>query len=95
MKEKIREIVVNSLNELNETLDEKIYFNEDVILIGESAVLDSFDFVNLTVLIEESISDELDKEITLVNEKAFSRKNSPFKNINSLTDYILELIEEK
>lgn len=95
MKEKIKRIVINSLNELNETLDEKIDFNEGVILIGESAVLDSFDFVNLTVLIEESISDELDKEITLVNEKAFSRKNSPFKNINSLTDYILELIEEK
>ncbi|MGL6066329.1 MAG: hypothetical protein ACRC0R_04555, partial [Cetobacterium sp.] len=78
----------------NETLDNVIEFKDNTVLIGDGAVLDSFDFVNLTVIIEESLSDELDKDITLVNEKAFSKKNSPFKNIDTLTDYISELIGE-
>lgn len=90
----IKELIKNVIEEINEDLDTPIEINDEVVLIGDGAVLDSFDFVNLTVLIEEMVSDEFDKEITLVNEKAFSKKNSPFRNIEALTNYIQELLGE-
>lgn len=88
----INKIIIEALREIKE--DDNLVIEKNINLIGENALLDSFDFVNLTVLIEEKISDELDKEISLVNEKAFSKKNSPFKNIESLEIYISELIGE-
>lgn len=88
----MKNLVIECLEELKEDNGLEFEINEELILVGNGAALDSFDFVNLTVLLEEKITDELDKTVTLVNEKAFSRKNSPFKNIESLTIYLEELL---
>jgi len=44
--------------------------------------------------LEERISDEFDKDITLADEKAMSQRNSPFRSVESLTNYISKLLEE-
>lgn len=95
MKNNLEKIIKESLIEILEDNNMKIEITNEVTLIGENAILDSFDFVNLTIAIEEKVSDEFDIEITLVNPKAFSRKNSPFKNVKLLTEYVAELLEEK
>ena len=63
-------------------------------LTGTEGVLDSLDLVNLVVVLEESLSDELDINVTIASEKAFSRKRSPFSSIESLSLFILEEIGE-
>lgn len=90
----IKTIVLKSLGELNEELDNPIEITDDMVLMGDKGVLDSMDFVNLMVIIEDMIFEELSKEITIVNEKAFSRKRSPFHNIETLTEYLDEIVGE-
>jgi acyl carrier protein len=55
--------------------------------------LDSLGLVNLITLIEETIEDEFDVTVTLADDKAMSRKTSPFRTLNHLLEYVGELLE--
>lgn len=94
MKEKIKKLVIESLNELKEVNNVDFELKEDTVLLGEGAVMDSFDFVSFVAILEEKIANEFDKTITLVSEKAFSKKYSPFKTVDRIVDYIIELLNE-
>jgi acyl carrier protein len=97
MKEKIQEIILASLKEFNEEEDESnlLEVSKNTILLDKKGKLDSLGFVTLVVIIESNIFNKLDKNITIVSEKAFSKKYSPFKNVESLTEFIVELVESE
>lgn len=97
MKEKIQDIVKDSLLEFNEETDDNkaLEISENTILLDKKGKLDSLDFVTLVVIIESNIFNKLDKNITIVSEKAFSKKYSPFKDVKSLTEFIAELLESE
>ena len=97
MKEKNKNIVMDSLQEFNEEVDDNnaLETSENTILLDKQGKLDSLDFVTLIVIIESNIFNKLDKNITIVSEKAFSKKYSPFKNVESLTEFIVELVESE
>ena len=62
-------------------------------VFGHGGVLDSLGLVNLITLIEERIEDEYDLTLTIADEKAMSRKTSPFRTVGSLMAYVSELLE--
>jgi acyl carrier protein len=97
MQDKIKTIIMDSLNELNEQLDEdkKLTITDDMPIYGKNSMLDSFDFVNLIVIVEDRIFQELGKSVTIVSEKAFSKKYNPFSNVERLTGFIKELLESE
>jgi len=97
MKEKIKNIVMDSLLELNEETDDNkvLEISENTILLDKKGKLDSLGFVTLVVIIESNIFNKLDKNITIVSEKAFSKKYSPFKDVKSLIGFIIELLESE
>ncbi len=64
-------------------------------LMGGNSVLDSLALVSLIVAVEGRIAERMNCSLTLANEKALSRKHSPFKTMQSLADYILELLNEE
>lgn len=88
-KSRVREIIIDSFNELIETEGISIDVNADTALMGSDSVIDSLGLVTLLVDIEARLSDE-DVEISILSEKAMSQKNSPFLNIESLTEFISE-----
>lgn len=96
MKNNIKLILKEAIEELNEQLDdeEKVEFNEETRFVGSNACLSSINFVTLITIIEELVEDKLDKTVHLVNEKAFSAKRSPFYSIETFTEYIEELLKE-
>jgi acyl carrier protein len=95
MKEKIKNIIIDSLQEFNEEVekDKLLETSQNTILLDKKGKLDSLDFVTLVIIIESNIFNKLDKNITIVSEKAFSKKYSPFKDVESLTEFIAELLE--
>jgi len=97
MKEIIKNIVMDSLQEFNEETDNNkaLETSENTILLDKKGNLDSLDFVTLVVIIESNIFNKLGKNITIVSEKAFSIKYSPFKDVESLTEFIVELLENE
>lgn len=96
MKEQIYNIIIDSIIEFNETLDDKIQLSRgrETPLFGKNGVLDSLSLVNLIVQVEEDISENFNCPIILTSEKAMSRKISPFLTVGTLTDYIEELLSD-
>ena len=75
---------------LKEELEESIELSLDSKLFGGGGPLDSMALVNLVVDLEEFIEDDYGKTITLADEKAMSRRTSPFSRVQNLIDYVQE-----
>lgn len=93
----IESLIIRSLNELVEVLDVQIMGSVDsnTRIFGQKGVLDSMGLVTLITDLEEGIEDEFGVSLILADERAMSQKNSPFRTISSLTQYIGILIEEE
>lgn len=91
------DIIFPALREAKETLNLRAKFevNDEVSFMGPQAVFDSLAFVSFVILLEEKITDASGKQITLVDDKAFSSKNSPFKDVKSLAVYIEERMKNE
>lgn len=92
----IQQIIFDAIEMTNHARedDKQIPVAADTELYGTSGQLDSMGLVAFLVDIEESFQDK-EIEITLSDERAMSQSNSPFRNVQSLTDYIATLIKEK
>ena len=66
---------------------------EDSPLYGNDGPLDSMALVNLIADLEDAVAEQLGATITLADEKAMSARNSPFRNVDSLTTAIAERID--
>lgn len=96
MKERIEKIIIDTLKEINEELEDETFINptSKTKLYGTNGGLDSLALVSFITDLEEIISENFNKEIILADEKAMSAKTSPFRNIETLTIYIEKLLEE-
>jgi hypothetical protein len=68
---------------------------EDLRLFGGESLLDSLGLVSLIVLIEEEIEDKYNLSVVLADEKAMSRRTSPFARVSYLVDYIFEVLNQE
>jgi len=94
--EKITQLIFDALDEINAQLPEEQQLEKSLTtsLYGEKGKLDSLGLVNLIVAVEQKLQDELGLTITLATERAMSQKNSPFRSVQSLLNYITLLLEE-
>ena len=60
-------------------------------LIGEEAAVTSMGLVSFISDVESTLQEKYALELTLVSEQALSRKHSPFRSIDALADYVMEL----
>jgi acyl carrier protein len=95
--DRIVRLIYDSVDEINEQLEEGKYIKKDVnsVLYGKNGLLDSLGLVNLIVAIEQNIEDNLEKVITIADERAMSQKQSPFSTIGALVKYINKLVDEE
>ena len=96
MRKEIKDIICEVLEDLKNDIDDNETFiiNDDTVLMGSQSFLNSLNVVNLIVNVEELVEEQFDVSIVLADEKAMSRKNSPFKTVKTLTEYVYELIQE-
>ena len=97
MKEKIFNIIYSAIDEINEQLPKSrnLAKTPQETLFGEGGKLDSLGLVNLIVSVEGFLDDELGESITIADEKAMSLRNSPFRTVQTLADYIQNILSEK
>ena len=60
-------------------------------LFGEASCLDSIGLVTLMADLDEDIRVATGKTVTLADEKAMSRLTSPFRRVDLLAEYIVEV----
>ena len=87
-KERIYELVTETLQEICNNNGIDIIVDSQTPLIGSNRILDSLGLVNFIVDVEGVFLDE-DVEITLTSESAMSAKISPFRTIGSLCNFII------
>jgi acyl carrier protein len=98
-RSQIAQLVISSLQEVLDMGNGTSPAVEDIgtgtSLIGREAVLDSMGLVNLIVEIEQRLEEDYDIVVVLADDRAMSQRKSPFRSVQTLTDYICELVEEQ
>ena len=94
-KTEIQKIIFNAIEMVNNTREEneKIAVSIETELYGSNGNLDSMGLVSFLIDVEESLQDR-DIQISLSDDRAMSQLKSPFRNVQTLTDYIDTLIRE-
>tara|TARA_Y100000591_G_C21777109_1_gene668946 strand:+ start:362 stop:634 length:273 start_codon:yes stop_codon:yes gene_type:complete len=85
----IKKLIIQSLKEnFPENYEEKL--GDDTPIFGGKSSIDSLGLVTFLITLEQKIEDNLGKKITIADEKAISMKNSPFRDVNTLKNFISE-----
>jgi acyl carrier protein len=91
--EPIYSIISDCLTRIKNENNLSFTISPSLELIGKNSELDSMSLVTLILDIEEKINAKYNILITLANEKAMSSNNSPFKTVDTLTNYIKTLLQ--
>jgi acyl carrier protein len=88
-------LVRTAIGELNEELayDSLSDVTESTPLYGGEDGIDSLSLVSLIVDIEGRVSDAFGRVVVLADEKAMSERNSPYRSVGTLVDFIIGRIE--
>jgi len=68
--------------------------SDDLRIFGAGAPLDSLGLVNFLADLEYRLGEEFGREFVLASERAMSRSRSPFRDVDALSDYVVELLAE-
>jgi acyl carrier protein len=92
-EDEILALILDVLRESNlaRQTDEQIPLSPDAPLYGPGSPLDSLEFVQLIMDIEDAFS-EKGVALSLNDEKAMSQRQSPFRDVSSLVAYSRELL---
>ena len=87
-------LILNRLKSLGVELQKPALIDatEQTRLFGDKADLDSMGLVTLIADLEYDLQQNLGRTISLVDEKAMSRLTSPFRRVDYLADYLVELL---
>jgi len=90
MLNKITMLVFEVIDEINEdaTRSDKIIKSLDTVLVGRESSIDSLTLLEIIVGLERKISDELNKHIIIVSDRAFSSFKSPFSTVSNLVYFV-------
>ena len=96
-RNKILEGIYAAIDEVNEQFpeDQNLEKSLETVLLGSSGKLESVNLVNLLVAIEENIEEAFGIPISITDERAVSEKNSPFRTVETLCNFMLNLLDEK
>jgi acyl carrier protein len=96
MSKSVKSIIQETLSDFikEETIENSIEINENTRLFGSDALFTSIQLVSFITDLEENLEDELDVYLTLADEKAMSRRTSPFSSVKYLISYVEEKIKE-
>jgi acyl carrier protein len=89
-------IIFDAIDELNAgSSGAKLTKTRETVLFGVDGSIDSVDLVNLVVGVEQGLEDKLGVSLSLASEKTMSQKESPFRTVRTLAEYVVaELVED-
>jgi acyl carrier protein len=92
-REQVLQCIYATVDELNATLPpgRQLAKHPDAPLFGREAPLDSLGLVSLIVDLEQRLAEALGAGVVLADERALSRRSSPFRSIDTLARYVVEL----
>ncbi|EES88876.1 hypothetical protein [Helicobacter canadensis] len=97
MERQIQEIIIEILRSLADELENDNLKNPslETKIYGIEGNLDSLALVSFIADLESELSEKLNIDMVLADEKAMSMRNSPFKDVESLANYITKKLQEQ
>jgi acyl carrier protein len=94
-REDILRAIYSAIERVNELQPpgKRLARTEATRLYGGEGSLDSLGLVALVVDVEQALSDESGVPVVLADEHALAQGRSPFRNVESFTDYILQRLD--
>ena len=94
--EQVLEIIFECIDEFNkqELSLEPLMKEKDEVIFGKNGKLDSLGLVNIIVTVEEKVEDKTGRSIVLADERAMSQEQSPFRTVETLSEYIVMLLND-
>lgn len=86
-KKRILDAVVSVVSDYLDSQGIECDVNPDTTLFGDESVLDSMGLVNIVIDLESAFLDA-GYEISLTSDVAMSRRQSPFRSVSSLVQFI-------
>ncbi len=95
--EEIKAVVYATVDSFNLRMPKSQHLKKtsDTTLFGRPGKLDSIGLVNFIVATEEALEDEFGVVVSLADEKAMSRKRSPFLTLGTFVEYIETVINDE
>lgn len=90
--ESIADSVARAIAAHNANEGSAIPAGADTVLLGEGGAVDSLGLVRLVMTVERQVEDDFGVPLSLTDEKAMSQRNSPFRTVGTLTDYIVSCL---
>jgi len=95
LSDKVKRVVEEVVGELNADLppERRLDVAPGTVLVGEGSNLESLDFVNLVVSLEQRIEAECGLEIGLSEDPELLDAGSPAHTLGSLSDHVAGLVD--
>jgi len=96
MQNEIENLIYEALKSINDELENENLKNPNANtqIYGIEGNLDSLALVSFITDLESLLSERLGIDIVLADEKTMSARNSPFKDVSTLSQYILTKSKE-
>ena len=95
MRQQALDIISGEIAELNKQLDYETLENvtEHTEIYGGNDSIDSLSLVMLVTAVETKVNADFDAQVLLASEKAMSMRNSPYRSVGALIDFIQQELE--
>ena len=89
-KSKLRDLIDSTLHKI----EPKAGPIGDRVLYGADGLLDSINLVTFLLELEASVQEQFGQRVSLLSDRALSRKVSPFHDAQALVAFVAELLQE-
>jgi acyl carrier protein len=90
----VQQSVYRAIDDFNLSENATIPHAPDTVLLGQGGAVDSLGLVRLILTVERQIESDFDRAVSLTDDKAMSQRNSPFRTVGTLTEYIAACLAE-
>ena len=90
-------IILRALAALNNERpeDQQVPLSATTPLFGVDSEIDSLEFVSVITDVETALNIDHGMSVALADDRALSRRQSPYDTVATLRDYIVELVEDR
>jgi len=91
----VEAVIFDALAALNaeRAADDQIEISAQTLLFGTGSRLDSLQLVSLITDVEVALNTTYGLELSLADDRALERAESPYTSVATLRDYVLELTQ--
>lgn len=86
--------ITRAIASFNDTEGAQVPTLASTVLLGVGGAVDSLGLVRLILEVEREVEQSTGRGISLTDERAMSQRNSPFRSVGALTEYIVMVVNE-